>query len=218
MARGRKISEQEITNVVIAEWLALEAEEAEGILKKAFRRASRSALLWPEEVIDLAATGRSLTELASVGPFIQRMILGWMEKPPAISKRPPLRRDFLTIAEARRILKRTGLRFPKGDLQMHTVWSDGAGTVLDMAHAGQQLGYQYIAVTDHSKGLKIAGGMDERKLAEQCEEIAAVNEQLQSNGFRVLRSLEMNLNARGEGDMTCCGTINGSSPAAANGS
>jgi histidinol phosphatase-like PHP family hydrolase len=191
----------EITNSEIAEWLALEAEEAEGILIKAFRRASRSALLWPIEAASLLASGRSLTELANVGPFIEKTILRWFETPPVISKPSPLRRDFFTLSEARAILKRTGLGFPRGDLQMHTVSSDGAGSVMDMAEAGLQLGYEYIAVTDHSKGLKIAGGMDETELREQGEEISAVNSQLASRGFRVLRSIEMNLNPRGEGDM-----------------
>ena len=62
---------------------------------------------------------------------------------------------------------------------------------------------RYIAITDHSKGLKIAGGIDEMALAKQGEEIAAVNAATQSSGGKitVLRSIEMNLNPRGEGDM-----------------
>jgi histidinol phosphatase-like PHP family hydrolase len=85
---------------------------------------------------------------------------------------------------------------------MHTVWSDGSGTVAEMAEAGREAGYEYIALTDHSKGLKIAGGIDEAELAEQGAEIDRANETLAASGITVLRSIEMNLNPRGEGDMS----------------
>src|SRR5205085_913471 len=147
----------------------------------------------------LAAHGRSVTELAGVGPFMEKLILRWLENPPPPPKPSELRRDFLTLTEARRILKRTERGFPRGDLQMHSQWSDGGGTILEMAEAGRQLGYQYIGITDHSKGLKIAGGIDEAELRRQGEEIAAVNAQLKDEGFRVLRSIEMNLSPNGEG-------------------
>jgi len=50
---------------------------------------------------------------------------------------------------------------------MHTHWSDGSGSITEMARAGLERGYEYIAITDHSKGLKIAGGIDELALARQ---------------------------------------------------
>ena len=86
---------------------------------------------------------------------------------------------------------------------MHTHWSDGSGTVADMAAAGQERGYDYIGITDHSKGLKIAGGIDEIQLSEQMREIEEVNQRIASSGgnLTVLRSSELNLNPRGEGDM-----------------
>ncbi|HSU86895.1 MAG TPA: PHP domain-containing protein, partial [Chthoniobacterales bacterium] len=118
---------------------------------------------------------------------------------------PLIRRDFLTIAQARSILAarpdwRERLR---GDLQMHTLWSDGSASVAEMAAAAQARGYEFIAITDHTKGLKIAGGIDEAALANQGDEIAAVNQSIRAgNGqLHVLRSIEMNLNPRGEGDM-----------------
>jgi histidinol phosphatase-like PHP family hydrolase len=128
-----------------------------------------------------------------------------MEKKPApeIRRAPPIRRDFLTRADARIILKAdpTWEQRLRGDLQMHTTWSDGSGGVLEMAEAAKQRGYEFIAITDHSKGLKIAGGIDERALAKQAREIAAANLSRQIRGLTVLRSIEMNLNPRGEGDM-----------------
>src|SRR3954466_6104113 len=86
---------------------------------------------------------------------------------------------------------------------MHTQWSDGSGSVEEMAQAAAERGYEYIAITDHSKGLKIAGGINEEQLQQQGEEIATVNDSLRLEGHpvRVLRSVELNLNPKGEGDM-----------------
>jgi len=196
---------QRLSNAKLAELLARLAAQEEGIRQRAYKRAARSAFLWPEEAADLLAKGRALVELKSVGPFIARQLHTWLEKPPLRVSAPLIRRDFLTIAEARSILAarpdwRERLR---GDLQMHTLWSDGSASVAEMAAAAQARGYEFIAITDHSKGLKIAGGIDEAALAKQGDEIAAVNQSIRAgNGqLHVLRSIEMNLNPRGEGDM-----------------
>lgn len=196
-----------ISNADLAEWLATRAAEAATPLRqKALKRAARSAFLWPLEAAELLASGRSLTELHSVGPFVAEQLRIGIETAPAREgARDPLRRDFLTMAEARAGLARnpswqTRLR---GDLQMHTQWSDGSGSVAEMAGAGSARGYEYIAITDHSKGLKIAGGIDEHALAEQAAEIATANNLSANEGKKltVLRSIEMNLNPKGEGDM-----------------
>ena len=83
---------------------------------------------------------------------------------------------------------------------MHTRWSDGSGTVTEMADAARQGNYEYIAITDHSKGLKIAGGIDEKSLRKQAAEITKTNMR-SSKSLTVLSSIELNLNPRGEGDM-----------------
>ncbi|HVF70693.1 MAG TPA: PHP domain-containing protein [Chthoniobacterales bacterium] len=184
--------------------MARKSETASGILVRAYRRAARSAFLWTERATDLLAAGRALTELHGVGPFLAQEIRGWIEEGAAATVRAPaIRRDFLTRADARIILSRDprwAARL-RGDLQMHTTWSDGSGSVADMADAAEARGYDYIAVTDHSKGLKIAGGIDEGALAGQGKEIAKRNRVNRSGKLTVLRSLEMNLNPRGEGDM-----------------
>src|SRR5947208_14644840 len=89
-------------------------------------------------------------------------------------------------------------------MQMHTRWRDGSGTVAKMAGVAANRSYEYIAITDHSKTLKIAGGIDERALKRQGVEIAKVNVALSKSAAHVtvLRSIEMNLNPRGEGDMS----------------
>ena len=158
-----------LSNTDIAELLAQQAETETGILVRAFRRASRSAFLWPDEVSDLVVQNRSLTELRGIGPFIEKQIRQWIEKPHRPKTVPAIRRDFLSLAEGRRLLSARPAWSKKlrGDLQMHTRWSDGSGMVAEMADAAANRSYEYIAITDHSKGLKIAGGIDERELKRQ---------------------------------------------------
>jgi histidinol phosphatase-like PHP family hydrolase len=196
-----------LSNTDLAELLAQQAEREAGILSRAYRRAARSAFLWPEKAADLVTQNRSLTELHSVGPFIEKQIQTWIDKPPREAKTvPAIRRDFLSLAEARRFLAARSAWACKlrGDLQMHTRWSDGSGTVAEMADAAANRSYEYIAITDHSKTLKIAGGIDELALKRQGVEIAEVNAALSKSAAQVtvLRSIEMNLNPRGEGDMS----------------
>jgi putative hydrolase len=196
-----------LSNIDIAELLAQRAEGETGILSRAFRRAARSAFLWPDEASDVVANERPLTELRSVGPFIGNEIQIWIDKPLRRAKAAPaIRRDFISMAEARRLLAsqpkwRNNLR---GDLQMHSRWSDGSGAIADMADAAANRSYEYIAITDHSKALKIAGGIDEQALARQATEIANTNVALSKSHthLTVFRSIEMNLNPRGEGDMS----------------
>jgi histidinol phosphatase-like PHP family hydrolase len=192
-------------NAEIAELLSREAEEAPYLVQRACRRAARSAFLWPEEARDLIAQKRPLTDLAHVGPFLEKKIRDWIKGEVRPSRPPLLRKNFLTLVESRARLRaspqwRAQLR---GDLQMHTEWSDGSGNVRSMADAAVEREYEYIAITDHSRGLRIANGIDERRLREQEDEIAEVNRELAARDekLRVLRSIEMNLNPAGEGDM-----------------
>jgi histidinol phosphatase-like PHP family hydrolase len=181
--------------------LAEESEKARYPIQRALRRAARAAFLWQVEAAGLVAQNQPLTELHGVGPYLADLIKQWVAKPPKIPPTPKIRQGFLTIPQARKILAKHAfgkLRL-RGDLQMHTEWSDGSGTVRMMAEAAVDRGYEYIAITDHAKGLKIAGGINEAELAVQGAEIAEVN--AKSKTFRVLRSIELNLNPAGEGDM-----------------
>jgi putative hydrolase len=195
-----------LTNAQLADLLAQQAKLESGTLARAYRRAARSAFLWPDTVAEILERGGSLLDLHGVGPFISRQLTQWIANPPATLARVPAdRRDFLAMADARTILaaKPDWTKRLQGDLQMHSVWSDGSGTIADMAEAAQERGYAYIAITDHSKGLKIAGGINEGQLKQQMGEIDAVNAATAARGgnLTILRSLEMNLNPRGEGDM-----------------
>ncbi len=199
----KRTGAEQLTNADIAELLALEAEGASYPLQRAFRRAGRSALLWTVEAAELERQQRPLTELKGVGPYLEKVIHRWLEERPSIPKRDEIRRNFLTWPEAQRILAQNpGWKARvRGDLQMHTEWSDGSGSVREIAEAGLARGYEYVAITDHGKRLKIAGGINEEELEEQGEEIEEINDEMRENKFRVLRSIELNLDTAGNGDM-----------------
>ncbi|MEA3249493.1 MAG: DNA polymerase/3'-5' exonuclease PolX [Patescibacteria group bacterium] len=92
----------------------------------------------------------------------------------------------------------------RGDLQTQTDWSDGAASIEDMARAAIKLGLEYIAITDHTKTLVMAGGLDERKLAKQAKEIARVNAKLAEEGldFMILKGAEVNVMKNGRLDIS----------------
>jgi histidinol phosphatase-like PHP family hydrolase len=194
-----------LTNAQIAELLAVAAQTAKQPLQKALRRASRRAFMWPEEAAEMVAQRRSLEELPAVGPSLHKLIRRWIEDPPPVPHPPEIRRNFFTVVEARARLEKkpSWAGQLRGDLQMHSTWSDGTASIEEMAEAGEARGYEYIAVTDHSKGLKIAGGINEAQLRQQAEEIAEVNRRSRQGGrrIRVLHSIELNLDPHGQGDM-----------------
>jgi len=79
----------------------------------------------------------------------------------------------------------------KGDLHMHSVYSDGRNTVEEMAIAYQKLGFEYIAMTDHSAAMGIVGGMDKNKIRKQWKEIDLINKK--SHGFKILKGSEVDI-------------------------
>jgi histidinol phosphatase-like PHP family hydrolase len=194
-----------LSNAQLAELLALEAEKNTEFVAKALRRASRVAFTWRDEAASLVQQERSLTELPAIGPYLAKLIQQWIDEKREAPEPPDIRQNFLTLTEAHALIqtKSAWAKRYKGDLQMHTTWSDGSASVEEMAEAAIARGYEYIGITDHSKGLKIAGGIDESELRSQAKEIERVNAKLARSDrpFRVLRSIELNLNPRGEGDM-----------------
>jgi histidinol phosphatase-like PHP family hydrolase len=194
-----------LKNRQLSELLAAASNEHAERRQRALRRASRHALMWPEEAADVVASGRSVTELSSVGPWVGGIINQLLDDPPEVPEPDPLRSDFLTMAEAQEVLESAPpwVREIRADLQMHSTYSDGSVSIAEMAMAAMGKGYDYIAMTDHSKGLKIAGGMDEAVLASQAIEIDKLNEDIgaENHDFRVLRSIELNLDLVGDGDM-----------------
>ena len=86
----------------------------------------------------------------------------------------------------------------RGDLHVHSKWSDGAHDVAALAEAARQRGLSYLAITDHSQGLAVARGLSAERLLEQGREIKALNRQ--QGGFRLLHGTEMDILADGSLD------------------
>ena len=83
----------------------------------------------------------------------------------------------------------------RGDLHLHSQWSDGAASIADLAGRAAELGYGYLAITDHSQSLKIAKGLNPERLAEQFDYIDRLNQELE--GITVLKGMEVDILARG---------------------
>jgi histidinol phosphatase-like PHP family hydrolase len=194
-----------LSNGDLAELLWRAADEEADHRRRAFQRAARAARYWGEEAADVAEAGRSLTELRAVGPWVAARIHGWLEAPPEVPEPDETRRGFLTLAQVRKVLDAAPAweRTPHADLQVHTTDSDGVLPLRGMAASARELGRPFIAITDHSKSLTIAHGMDEARLSAQGIRIDELNAELASAGdpFRVLRSMEMDVFVDGTADM-----------------
>ena len=88
----------------------------------------------------------------------------------------------------------------KGDLQVHSENSDGTATIEEMARGAKAFGLDYIAITDHTKNLKLAGGLEEQELLEQADKISQLNDRLREE-FRILSSAEVNIMKDGSLDI-----------------
>jgi hypothetical protein len=122
-----------VRNSDIAELLARAAEYAKQPLQRALRRAALRSFLWPEEAEDMVARGQSLTELAGIGPYLNKQILDWMRHLPELEEaNSEIRQNFLTLGEARALRSKYPQRFHqvRGDLQASIVKSRRAVAVL----------------------------------------------------------------------------------------
>jgi len=152
------------------------------------------------------ASTRIIFEVLEHGfsPTVERAIVesGQQQE---IARRRALRTGFLSRAEVVRLLC---LDVPdivsvddyRGDYQMHSVWSDGFETIGQLAEGAMARGWNRIAITDHAKGLPIAGGMSVEAMRRQQAEIDALNQSLEG-GFRVLKGIEANILADGRLDL-----------------
>ncbi len=100
---------------------------------------------------------------------------------------PPQPADLVSLADVR------------GDLHCHTTWSDGRATVLEMGEAARGLGYEYLAICDHTRAVRVVPGLDGDEVRRQGEEIAAANEALAP--FRILRGAECDILSDGSLDL-----------------
>ena len=86
----------------------------------------------------------------------------------------------------------------KGDLQMHSTWSDGSATLEEMAKGARERGYEYIATTDHSVSVRVANGLSEDRFRKQWQQIEKLNDEL--SPFRILKAAEVEIKSDGSLD------------------
>ncbi len=88
----------------------------------------------------------------------------------------------------------------KGDLQVHSNWTDGQNSISEMAKQAKKIGLEYIVISDHSQYLAMTGGLDESRLLKQSKEIDQVNEDVE--GITVLKGVELNILRDGSLDIS----------------
>ena len=186
-----------------------------------YKRAAAAILSHEQPVAELVSANRTLAKIPGIGPASSRVILEVLETGASptvedaitrsgrrsdIERRRSLRSHFLSRAEVVRVLRDPSLTGPvlsdyRGDLQMHSEWSDGRPTLADIVEACKARGYTYAGVSDHSHGLKIAGGMSMEDAARQHEAIDALNARY-GGDFRLIKGIEANIGADGRLDLS----------------
>jgi DNA polymerase (family X) len=106
----------------------------------------------------------------------------------------------IELAEAHALPKLVEQRDIRGDLHMHTTATDGRATLEEMAEAARALGYEYVAITDHSKAIAMAFGLDEKRVVEFAQTVRRINES-GNLGIRILSGLECDIMKEGEMDI-----------------
>jgi DNA polymerase (family X) len=109
---------------------------------------------------------------------------------------PPELRELPFRGEPPRLVEQADVR---GDLHCHTTWSDGKASVLELAEAARDRGYEYLAICDHTPAVGAVHGLDAAELRRQAEEIAAANELVAP--FRILRGAECDILPDGSLDL-----------------
>jgi histidinol phosphatase-like PHP family hydrolase len=186
-----------------------------------YKRAAAAVLALEEPLTTTFGQGRGTPRIPGIGPASTRVILEVLdsgESPTVeaaiaggshaseIQQRRRLRQHFLSRAEVLRILADRSYSGPSadqylGDVQMHSEWSDGASTLDEIVDACVGRGYHFAAVTDHSHGLKIAGGMTRDEALQQRKAIEHLN-RTQGERFWLIHGIEANIGSDGQLDLT----------------
>src|SRR3954463_16085193 len=173
----------------------LDRELAPAPKVKAFARA-RDLVdeMDPDELRKLHAENR-LQELSGIGESTGRGIAEALDgkEPAYLTKLEET--SAIPLGEGAEI--RAAL---KGDCHTHSLWSDGGAPIEKMAQTAQELGHEYMVLTDHSARLTIAHGLSAERLEQQLEEVARLNEELAP--FRILTGMEVDILQDGTLDMT----------------
>jgi DNA polymerase (family 10) len=155
-------------------------------------KAHRRGLKLSEYGITDIATGK-LEKFATEEAFYQRLGMAYI--PPEIREG----QQEIELAEKNALPKLVELSDIKGDLHIHSDWSDGHESIETMALAARALGYKYLGITEHSGGRGIAHGLDAERLRQQIAEIKQLNQRL--DGIHILSGIEVDIRADGSLDM-----------------
>jgi putative hydrolase len=174
----------------------LERARAETYKVRAFRTAAAAILpLPPEELAHRAGHG-TLRDLRGIGVSTEKIVLE------ALAGRVPsylaeLEQQAGPLAEGGSDVRRR----LRGDLHMHSDWSDGGSPIEEMATTAMEVGHEYVCLTDHSPRLRVAHGLSAERLERQLEVVAAVNQQL-AGRLRILTGIEVDILEDGSLDQT----------------
>ncbi len=155
---------------------------------EAFRNAARVILPLDADEVSARAEAGTLTELAGIGPSTASVIAD-VCRGGVPARLAALEETAGPLAEGGRAL-RASLR---GDLHSHSNWSDGGSPIEEMVATAMELGREYLALTDHSRGLRVANGLSEERLAKQLDVVAAVDAHVRGSGFRLLSGIEVDI-------------------------
>ncbi|GAB16794.1 hypothetical protein GOEFS_014_00360 [Gordonia effusa NBRC 100432] len=167
-------------------WL-LERQRERSYRVEAFRKASQAAAaLDPGDLADRAASG-TLTEIPSLGKTTAQVVVEALrgEVPGYLDRLQQMPESF-PVGDSGELA--TALR---GDLHSHTEWSDGGAPIEEMACAATALGYEWLAITDHSPRLTVANGLSAERLVDQIEQIGRWN--TQTHSLRLLTGIEVDI-------------------------
>jgi putative hydrolase len=158
---------------------------------RAFRRAADTIAALPAEEVRERAERGTLPDLPGIGDVTARVVAESLAGETPVYLRRLEAIEESPVPEAAAAL-RAAL---KGDLHVHSDWSDGGSPIREMAEAARGLGHEYMVLTDHSPRLTIANGLSPDRLREQLDVVAALNEEL--TPFRILTGIECDINEDG---------------------
>ena len=120
---------------------------------------------------------------------------------------PEMREDRgeVELAESDRLPRLVGYDDVRGDLHVHSRYSDGSATLEEIASRAKEVGYEYVAICDHSESVTYAGGVSPTRLVEKIEQIRAVNERI--SGITLLSGIEVDI--KGDGTLDCSNVLLG---------
>ncbi len=160
---------------------------APGPRQQAFKRAAREISRVPESELRFLADNGRLKDLPGIGDTTAAVIAEALA-----GETPKYLQGLLEHAEDPGTEAGDALRARlKGDLHVHSDWSDGGDTIRVMADGARALGHEYFALTDHSPRLTIAHGLTAERLGEQLDVVAELNEEL--HPFRILTGVEVDI-------------------------